>query len=43
MVANPDVNRSALISAITWLGVRCNALPRINGTATVPAYITRTC
>ena len=42
-VAKPEVNRSALIRAITCFGVNWSALPKISGTATVPAYITSTC
>ena len=38
-----EVKRSALMRAMTCGGVNCSALPRINGTATVPAYITKTC
>ena len=42
-VAMPQANRSALISSATCSFGNFNAEPRINGTATAPAYITSTC
>ena len=42
-VATPQANRSALISIAIWSRGSFSAAPRINGTATAPAYITSTC
>ncbi len=42
-VAMPQANRSALMSAATCSRGSLSALPRISGTATAPAYITRMC
>ena len=42
-VATPHENRSALIRNAIWSFGRFIAAPRISGTATAPAYITRTC
>ena len=42
-VTSPHTNRSAEISLATWSGVRLRARPTISGTATAPAYMTRTC
>ena len=42
-VTSPQTNRSAEISLATWSGVRLRARPTMSGTATAPAYITRTC
>ena len=42
-VASPQANRSALIRNATSSGESLSARPRIRGTATAPAYITRTC
>src|SRR5580698_1008400 len=42
-VASPQANRSALIRKATSSGGSLRARPRISGTATAPAYITKTC
>ncbi|MNT19535.1 hypothetical protein D3C72_1547970 [compost metagenome] len=42
-VARPAANRSALIRNASWSLGSLSAPPTIRGTATVPAYITRTC
>ena len=42
-VTRPQQNRSAEISIATWSGVSLSARPTISGTATAPAYMTRTC
>ena len=42
-VAMPHASKSALISTPTSAGDICRARPMISGTATAPAYMTRTC
>ena len=42
-VATPQANRSALIRKATSSGDILSARPRMRGTATAPAYMTRTC
>ncbi len=42
-VARPQANRSALIRKATSSGANLRARPRMSGTATAPAYMTRTC
>src|SRR5690606_13674753 len=43
IVATPQQKRSAEIKKATSSGASFNALPTISGTATAPAYMTRTC